>query len=69
MSTCVHCRKAEADPQSMGWIGWLPLLLGMPPYATSRHCKDCAAGLSIPWLLLLAGLAVAGFVVTVILLG
>lgn len=67
MPHCAHCRKADADPDSIGWLGLLPLLVGGTPIPSGRYCRDCAAGMLVPWLLLSAGLAVACFVLMVIL--
>ncbi len=69
MTLCKHCGKAEAEPDSLGWLGLLPLILGVLPLRSGRYCKDCATGSQLPSLLLLAVLLVLGFVLAVILWG
>lgn len=66
MPLCRHCEKNEAETSSLGWLGLLPLLLGLMPLSSGRYCKDCATGIQLPGLLLFVVLLIVGFVVMVI---
>lgn len=67
MALCKRCNENEASPGAVTWGGFLPMLLGLPPFRSDAYCKDCGGGISFVGLAATVAVLALGFVVLVIL--
>lgn len=67
MRLCKRCNEREARPGAVTWVGFLPLLIGLPALSSDAYCKDCGGGISFMGLAATVAALAIGFVVLVAL--
>lgn len=67
MSLCKRCNEHEASPGAVTWVGFLPMLIGLPVLSSDAYCKDCGGGITFIGVVATAAVLAIGFVVVLAL--